>query len=72
MGSILGAIFGGVVALAGSYGLYRLVDMIISGVASESWVMAIAGGILLYFFGGLLIAVVVVGALIVFISIVGD
>ena len=42
--------------LACAYGVYALVSMILSGVATGNWLMVIGGGILAYLFAGLLIA----------------
>jgi len=72
LGRLIGAAFGAIVSIVSGYGIYRLVDMIVSGVSSQNWLMAIAGAILVYLFIGLLILGVIAGGVIILVCLVGD
>jgi len=72
LGRLIGTAFGAIVSIVSGYGIYRLVDMIISGVSSQNWLMVIAGGILIYLFIGLLVLGVIAGGVIILLSLAED
>jgi len=55
IGRIIGACLSWALAGLCGYGVYSLAAMIYNGVMGQNWLMAIAGGVLAYFFGALLV-----------------
>lgn len=62
---ILAAVGGALISLGSSYGIWKLIEMILSGVSEGNWIMVLAGGILIYFFIGFLILGFILGLAIV-------
>jgi len=55
IGRIIGSVLSFLAAAICGFGVYSLATMIYSGVMTQNWLMAIAGGLLAYFFGALLV-----------------
>jgi len=54
LGRILGTILSWAGAALCGLGVWKIIEMIVSGAGSGNWLMVIAGGILAYLFGFLL------------------
>lgn len=52
---MIGAIICWIFAGLCGWGVYGIISMVINGVISQNWLLAIAGGLLAYFFGILLL-----------------
>jgi len=68
IGKIIGTIIGGLTSLASAFGIYKLINFIVSGVTEQDWLKVIAGGVLAYLFIGILVVCFCVGLIILFLS----
>jgi len=55
LGRLLGAIGAWIGAGLCGYGIYKIIETILSGVTTSNWLMVIGGGIIGYLFGGFLL-----------------
>jgi hypothetical protein len=54
IGKLIGSALSFLGAALCGYGVYSLANMLYLGLTNQNWLMAIAGGLLVYLFGGLL------------------
>lgn len=69
---IVGMFVGAGIAIGSGYGVWSLIQIILTGATEGNLLLVIAGGILTYFFVGLCIMGVAIGGVIVLASLLGD